>query len=304
MKYINQSKFTLLSKFVIAASSVAIFSPIASAYVTLGFSPIISQTYDNSREQQILVDNQVQIKTHTTIQQQNITRKNRTQVNTSSVSLKAQKIGLSLAIWEPSGNLSQVIARVSIKSKRENDYLKERFVGDYKYKIKQKAKFVKGLKASDRIVVRLYDLQNRFLGYSEFECLSKNTAVNLILSGKPLEYRVLRTVYGIDANQDGAIDARTTTYDYFTQVSKQGVIFLSGSQTFQANQFQVEGLSKVPATSVYPASFTQGEFALVRQSFITVFSSDLPKVLQVTPGSLVQVTQISDNSSYDISQRD
>ncbi|MEH2069570.1 MAG: hypothetical protein V7K47_15640 [Nostoc sp.] len=305
MKYINQSNFTLLSKFVIAASSVAIFLPMASTYATLGFSTIISQIHDNSREQQTLVNNKVEIKSYTTtIQQQNITRKSRTQVNTSSVSLKAQKIGFSLAIWEPSGNLSQVIARISIKSKRENDYFKERFVGDYKYKIKQKAKFVKGLKASDRIVVRLYDLQNRFLGYSEFECLSKNTAVNLILSGKPLEYRVLRTVYGIDANQDGAIDANTTTYDYFTQVSKQGVIFLDGSQTFQANQFQVEGLAKVPATSVYPASFTQGEFALVRQSFINVFSSDLPKVLRVTPGSLVQVTQVSDNSSYDISRRD
>ncbi|MDF5707100.1 MAG: hypothetical protein PUP90_05305 [Nostoc sp. S4] len=297
MKYINQINFALLSKFVLAASSVAIFSPIASAYATSGFFTIVEQIPDNSSKQEILANNKLETTSYTTtIQRQTATKKSRTQLNSSS--------GFSLTIWEPSGNLLEVIARVSVKSKSDNGYFKERFVGDYKYKIKQKAKFVKGLKASDRIVVRLYDLQNRFLGYSEFECLSRNTAVNLILSGKPLEYRVLRTVYGIDANQDGAIDANTTTYDYFTQVSKQGVIFLGGSQTFQANQFQVEGLAKVAATSVYPASFTQGEFALVRQSFINVFSSDLPKVLRVTPGSLVQVTQVSDNSRYDISQRD
>ncbi|MDZ8104548.1 MAG: hypothetical protein RM338_02830 [Nostoc sp. DedQUE12a] len=303
MKKTNHSNFGHLSKFVLATTFVAIFSPIVSAYATLGFSTIVAQIHDNSTEQQILADNEVETSNSTTIERQTLTRESRTQVNTSKVSRKDKKTGFSLAIWEPSGNLSEVIVRVSIKSKQNNNFLKERFLGDYKYKIKQKAKFVKGLKASDRIVVRLYDLQNRFIGYSEFECLSANTAVNLILSGKPLEYRVLRTVYGIDANRDGAIDARTTTYDYFTQVSKQGVIFLGGSQTFQANQFQVEGLSKVPATSVYPASFIQGEFALVRQSFINVFSSDLPKVLRVIPGSLVQVTQVSDNSSYDVSQR-
>ncbi|MEH2265569.1 S-layer homology domain-containing protein, partial [Nostoc sp.] len=144
--------------------------------------------------------------------------------------------------------------------------------------------------------------QNRFIGYSEFECLSANTTVNLILSAKPNEYQVIRTVYGVDADQDGTIDAGKTTYDYFTQVRNQRVIFLSSSQTFQGNQFQVESLSPISASSVYPLSFTQGEFALVRQSFINVFSSDLAEVLQANPGSLVQVTEVSDNSSYDVSQ--
>ncbi|MBW4677849.1 MAG: S-layer homology domain-containing protein [Desmonostoc geniculatum HA4340-LM1] len=303
MKYTNQSNFVHLSKFVLAATSAAMFSPIVSAYAASGFSTIVAQKPDNSTEQQLLADNEVETRSSTTtIQRQTVTTESRTQVNTSSVSVKGQKTGFSLAIWEPSGNLSEVIARVSVKSKHNKNYLKERFLGDYKYKIKQKAKFVKGLKASDRIVVRLYDLQNRFIGYSEFECLSANTAVNLILSAKPTEYQVIRTVYGIDANQDGGIDASTTTYDYFTQVSNQKVNFLSGSQTFQASQFQVESLSKVPATSVYPVSFTQGEFALVRQSSFSVFSSDLAEVLQATPGSLVQITEVSDNSSYDISQ--
>ncbi|MEH2237771.1 S-layer homology domain-containing protein [Nostoc sp.] len=299
----NQSNFAHLSKFVLAATSVAIFSPIASAYAALGFSTIVAQISDNSTGQQLLADKKVETRSHTTtIARQTITTESRTQVNTSSVSGQGKKTGFSLAIWQPAGNFSEVIARISVKSKGGKSYLKERFLGDYKYKINQKAKFVQGLKASDRIVVRLYDIQNRFIGYSEFECLSANTTVNLILSAKPTEYQVVRTVYGVDADQNGTIDTNTTTYDYFTQVSDQGVIFLSSSQTFQGSQFQVQGLSTIAATSVYPVSFTQGEYALVRQSFVNAFSSDLAKVLQATPGSLVQVIEVRDNSSYDISQ--
>lgn len=295
----NQSYFAQMSKFILAATSVAIFSPIASASATSGFSTTVAQISDNSTGQQLLADKKVETRSRTnTIERQTITTESRT----SNVSAKAKKTGFSLAIWEPSGNLSEVIARISVKSKSGKGYLKERFLGDYKYKIKQKAKFAKGLKASDRIVVRLYDVQNRFIGYSEFECLSANTTVNLILSAKPTEYQVVRTVYGVDADQNGTIDAGTTTYDYFTQVSDQRVSFLSSSQTFQGSQFQVEGLSKIAGTSVYPVSFTQGEYALVRQSFVSVFSSDLAEALQATPGSLVQVIEVSDNSSYDISQ--
>ncbi|WP_190234042.1 S-layer homology domain-containing protein [Nostoc sp. 'Peltigera membranacea cyanobiont' 213] len=290
MKYINQSYFAQISKFVLAVTSVAIFSPIASASAALGFPTTVAQISDNSSTgQQLLADKKVERRSHT-------------QVSSSKVSAKGRKTGFSLAIWQPANNFSEVIARISVKSKSDKNYLQERFLGDYKYKIKQKAKFVKGLKASDRIVVRLYDTQNRFIGYTEFECLSANTTVNLILSAKPNEYQVVRTVYGVDADQDGSIDAGKTTYDYFTQVRNQRVIFLSSSQTFQGNQFQVESLSPISASSVYPLSFTQGEFALVRQSFLNVFSSDLAEVLQANPGSLVQVTEVSDNSSYDISQ--
>ncbi|MBL1200722.1 MAG: S-layer homology domain-containing protein [Nostoc sp. GBBB01] len=303
MKNTNHGNFGHLRKFVLAATSVAIFSPIVSAYATSGFSTIVAQIPNNSTEQQILAHNELETSSSsTTIQQQTVTKQSRTPVNNSRVAVKGKKTGFSLAIWEPSGHLSEVIARVSIKSKQNNSFLKERFLGDYKYKIQQKAKFVNGLKASDRIVVRLYDVQNRFIGYSEFECLSANTAVNLILSAKPAEYRVIRTVYGIDANRDGVIDAGTTTYDYFTQISNQRVTFLSGSQTFQANHFQVQGLSPVKANSVYPVSFTQGEFALVRQSSFTIFNFELARALQAIPGSLVQVTEVSDNSSYNVSQ--
>jgi len=185
---------------------------------------------------------------------------------------------------QPSGGISEVITRISVKAKRGQGYVKERFLGDYKYKIKHKAKFIKGLKAGDRIVVRLYDLQNRFIGYSEFECLSGNTIVNLILPANAAEYKVIPTVYGLDTNLDGRIDSGATTYDYFTQVNGQRVTFLSSSvlREIKFSQFQVQGLPAVAASSVYPTSFTKGEFSLIDRS-ISINSTDLAPALQASP---------------------
>lgn len=237
-------------------------------------------------------------------QQQTVTTYNTTQV--SNTSAKGKHKGFSLAILQPSGNLSEVVARVSLKGKRNKGYLQERFLGDYKYKVKQKgkkAKFVKGIKPGDRIVVRLYDLQNRFLGYSEFECLSEHTVVNLILPTNPIQTQIVRTVYGASTKQEGMIDAGTTTYDYFTQVSNQRVSFLNSSRAINVSQFQVQGLSAVSTNSVYPTSFKTGEFALLSQSF-NVFSPGLPPVLKAGPGRLVQLIAVKEDSSsiYDVSQ--
>ncbi|BBD62001.1 S-layer domain-containing protein [Nostoc sp. HK-01] len=226
-----------------------------------------------------------------------------TEVSAASTAVKAKKTGFSLAILQASGDFPEVIARISVKSKRHKDFLKERFLGDYKYKLKHKAKFVKGIKAGDRVVVRLYDTQNRFIGYSEFECLSAFSSVNLVLSANPSEYQVVRTVYGVDADEDGTIDSGTSTYDYFTQVSDQRVTFLSSSQTVNVSQFEAEGLSSVATNSVYSSSFTSGKFALARQT-INTFSYNLAEALKAEPGRLVELNEVSDDdsSSYDIGQ--
>ncbi|MBW4559780.1 MAG: S-layer homology domain-containing protein [Mojavia pulchra JT2-VF2] len=304
MKYINQSYLACLSKGVVAAAFVAIFSPTAYAYTASGSSTNVAPT---SNSQQLLANestrNEVETISRTTIKRQTVTTERRNQLSTSSRSVKSKTTSFNLAIWQQAGNFSEVITRISVKSKRGKGYLKERFLGDYKYKIKQKAKFAKGLKEGDRVVVRLYDTQNRFIGYSEFECLAANTTVNLILSANPTEYQVVRTVYGVDANSDGMIDAGTTSYDYFTQVSNQRVSFLSSSRTINFSQFQVQGLSVVSSNSVYPSSFTQGEFAVVRQS-ISAFSSSLASALKATPGQLVELIEVSDDGSsvYNVSQ--
>ncbi|WP_238361029.1 S-layer homology domain-containing protein [Iningainema tapete] len=236
-----------------------------------------------------------QVTSRTTVQRQVMTVQRTTQARASAVAYDSKKPGFTLAILQPSGNFTEVIARVSVKAKRGKGYFKERFLGDYKYKIKHKAKFVKGLKAGDRIVVRLFDPQNRFIGYSEFDCLTANTAVNLILSANPTQYQVVRTVYGVDADFDGKIDAGTTTYDYFTQVSGQRVSFFSNSRQIRASQFQVQGLSTITATSVYPASFTKES--------ISAFSSSLAPALKAAPGKLVPLNQNDDsNSTYDITE--
>ncbi|BAZ53316.1 S-layer domain-containing protein [Nostoc sp. NIES-4103] len=407
MKYINSSFLAHLSKVVCAATSVAIFSPIVSAYAVSDFSTTSKQTLGDSTSQhlianeinseinrlpeavkeavlqdisqrtgseisdlrilkakqqtwangclglkadefcsqavvrgwQVVVANQQQIwvyrtdesgtmakldegstqamtatvmrretairqtSSRTTIARQTVVAQRSTQLTAARTSVKAKTTGFNLAIWQPAGNFTDVIARVSLKAKRNKGYLKERFLGDYKYKIKHKAKFVKGLKAGDRVVVRLYDTQNRFIGYSEFECMTANTAVNLILSANPTEYQVVRTVYGIDADNDGAIDSDTTTYDYFTQVNDQQVTFLSSSQTINVSQFQAEGLSTIATNSLYPTSFQTGKYALMRQT-MSIFSYNLAEALKTEPGRLVQLIEVGDDESsiYNVSQ--
>lgn len=306
----NPNFLSVWGKVFLAAISVAMFSPVCSAFAESNVSNA-GLNLSNSTGQQLLADNDKkdddddkkpgEINRRSTIRRQTEIRERRTLINTSSTSVKSKTKGFTLAIWQPAGNFSEVIARVSLKKKHSKGYLAERFLGDYKYKIKQKTKFVKGFKAGDRIVVRLYDLENRFIGYSEFECLPTYTTVNLILSEKPTEYQVVRTVYGVDADEDGTIDTGTTSYDYFTQVSNQRVSFLSSSQSINVTQFQAAGYSEVAKTSVYPVSFTQGAFSLVRQT-ISAFSSSLGEAFKATPGSLVQLTEVSDNSSYELSQ--
>jgi S-layer homology domain len=286
MKHKKSSSLAHLNKVMIAATSVAMFSPIFSASASPQLSTTVAQTPVNSTNQQLLADDFAA-----------------GEVSATSTAAKAKKTGFSLAILQPSGDFSEVIARVSLKSKRHKGYLKERFLGDYKYKVKHKAKFVKGIKAGDRVVIRLYDTQNRFIGYSEFDCLQSYSSVNLILSANPSEYQVVRTVYGVDADEDGSIDSGTSTYDYFTQVSDQRVTFLSSSQTVNVSQFQTESFSSVATNSVYPASFTSGKFALVRQT-ISSFSYNLAEALKAEPGRLVELNEVSDDdsSTYDIGQ--
>ena len=205
----------------------------------------------------------------------------------------------SLAIRQPSGTLSEVIARVSLKAKRNDGYAPERFIGDYRYRLNQRATFRRGMNAGDRIVVRLYDFQNRLIGYSEFEVLLANAAVNLILGNRPTATRVVRTVYGIDINADGLIDPGTTTYDYFTQINgtnpgAEQVLFLANLQDINLTWFQVAGLPVPPQTSVYPGTLSSGASV--------VFGSDLPVTLTAIPGreSRVINVEVGNGSVYDV----
>ena len=271
------------SKMLVTAVSVVVLSPVSSALAVLRISSPVTSKFSNSPQTQLLVG-------------QSDGKAIDTPDNTS-FSLE-KKSAFTLYIWQPGGTIKEVIARISIKSKYGNKYRQERFLGDYKYKIKQKAKFVKGFKLGDRIVIRLYDTNNRFIGYSEFVCLPENTAVNLILSANPTEDKVVRTFYGFDTNNDSIVD-NNNAYDYFTEVNNQKVTFLNSSEKLNIVQYQAAGFAKVATTGIYPTSFSEGDFAVVGKS-LNAFDSTLAKALTASPGSLVKLTPITANSSFEL----
>jgi hypothetical protein len=271
------------SKLLVTAVSVVVLSPVSSALAVLRISSPVTSKFSNSPQTQLLVG-------------QSDGKAIDTPDNTS-FSLE-KKSAFTLYIWQPGGTIKEVIARISIKSKYGNKYRQERFLGDYKYKIKQKAKFVKGFKLGDRIVIRLYDTNNRFIGYSEFVCLPENTAVNLILSANPTKDKVVRTFYGFDTNNDSIVD-NNNAYDYFTEVNNQKVTFLNSSEKLNIVQYQAAGFAKVATTGIYPTSFSEGDFAVVGKS-LNAFDSTLAKALTASPGSLVKLTPITANSSFEL----
>ncbi|TAF07727.1 MAG: S-layer homology domain-containing protein [Nostocales cyanobacterium] len=224
------------------------------------------------------------------------------QETVTTATVKREKSGFSLYIWQPGGKLSEVIARISLRGKHGDKYYQERFLGDFKYKIKQKAKFVNGFKLGDRIVVRLYDPKNRLMGYTEFACLPGHTAVNLILPTDVTASQIVRVFYGTDNNEDSIVDRDSpSTYDYFTELSNQKATFLTSSENINITQYQAAGFANVASTGVYPLSFSEGEFALVGKS-INVFDPNSAKALTATPGSLVPFTQLGNNATYQLSQ--
>lgn len=280
------SRLTNSRKVLIASVSLITLSPIHSSWAASQLSAVSVTIPSTINDQQLLA--------------QETTQEEETSTPTASV--RREKSGFSLYIWQPGGTISEVIARISIKAKYGEKYHKERFLGDYKYKIKQKAKFVNGFKLGDRIVVRLYDTKNRFIGYTEFACLPDHTAVNLILSAKPSENPVVRVFYGVDNNEDGIVDRDAAiNYDYFTELKNQKVTFLTSSENIDITPYQAAGFANVAKTSVYPATFSEGEFALAGKT-IPVYDPKLAPALTSIPGSLVQLTQLSNNATYQLNE--
>lgn len=223
-----------------------------------------------------------------------------------------EKSQFSLAIAQKSATLSNVIARVSLKARNGQSFQQEQFIGDFRYKLKgkkQKAKFIKGLYAGDRVVVRLFTTENQLIGYSEFELLQYNTAVTLVLPDRPLEYRIVRTVYGVDRDDDFVIDRNVQVYDYFTQINQTQVFqesrvtFLSALQTVSLGLFDLPGLPAPRSNCTYPTSFISGNYTLINQ-VVQVFNTRLTPTLVTFPGQLVQVVNVntSSQSTYEVNQ--
>lgn len=212
----------------------------------------------------------------------------------------------SLALLQSQVTYPEVIARLSVKSRTRRGYREERLLGDFRYRMNQRAQFVRGLRRGDRVVVRLYTLQNQFIGYSEFELLSDFTAVSLVLPSQRSDVRIVRTVYGIDGDRNGSIDQGATVYDYFTRISgsryeESRVTFLPSTQGLDTRLFAVRGLPNPPVTCTYTNSFQTGDFSLVSRT-ISVFRSALAPALISYPGSSFSVVNVSTTTVYEVAQ--
>lgn len=212
----------------------------------------------------------------------------------------------SLAVLQSQPRLSQVVARLSLKSKRSKGFLEERFIGDYRFAINQRATFIRGLNAGDRLIVRLFDLNNRPLGYSEVQLLKDFSTISLILPSDPALYGTLRTVSGIDSQRIGRIDNNVKVYDYFTQIQTTTVFtetvarFLTSSQGIPLGLFNVAGLPQATNQFTYTNAFVRGEQTLINRT-ISLFTRDMPPVMQVLPGRLSSLVAIDNSqSTFDV----
>lgn len=224
--------------------------------------------------------------------------------------LKPHRGHFNLAILQNNPTLSNVIARVSLASRRSNGFLPERFVGDFLYPINDTARFIRGLNPGDRVAVRLFDSNNaQFIGYSEFELLDDNALVNLILPDRAQDLGVVRTVFGIDSDQNGAIDRFEPIFDYFTRVKYPAgnefaateAYFLNDSETIDFRAYNPKGLPYPARNPAYTRSFVTGDYIKINRT-LSAFPSDLEELLLASPTQKVKPVAIAldGTSVYDV----
>ncbi len=225
---------------------------------------------------------------------------------------QTQSSSFNLAIAQATKKSKQVVARVSLKERQQRGFSAERFLGDFRYKLhqkKQQINFINGVKTGDRVVVRLFDKKGEFIGYSEFEVQAKNSLVTLVMGDQNESFGVVRTVHGIDADFDNRMDARSLTYDYFTQVTKTQswqsaqVAFFKSAQGINLSDFTIADLPRPERNCRLPNTLSQGQFSLLNQVF-SAFGRNLASIMTAMPGQLVQVVDVSTVSiaTYEVSQ--
>ena len=232
--------------------------------------------------------------------------------NYTNSSNQKEHRGFHLTIAQKSRSNQKVTARVSLKSRISQGYQAERLIGDFKYKLKDlsKAQFMKGMKAGDRVVVRLFSENNEFIGYSEFELLAQQTAVTLVLGDRASEFGVVRTIYGADSDEDFRMDNGSVVYDYFTRVTRTSrytnsqVTFLRQAQSIDLQSFNIAGYPRPQSNCIHPSSFSTGAFTLVSQVF-SVFNSSLTRSMSALPGTLILTINVSSRTTsiYEVSQQ-
>jgi len=207
-----------------------------------------------------------------------------------------------LTIKQDKPQLKEVIARISWQRKQRNIYLPERFVGDFVFPINQKAQFIRGISPFDRLSVRLFDRQNRFLGYTEFEGLDDNASVSIVLPDDPKLYGTIRTVVGEDSDRDGRIDSDALTYDFISQtkttepMEKIEVIFPKDLEEINRSSFAIGNLPSPGTTPEFPDGFYETLFSPIDRSTFP-FRQGLEMRLLAMPGQLNPLVPVKNDGT-------
>lgn len=209
--------------------------------------------------------------------------------------LNPNRGNFSLNIRQKRPLLSQVIVRLSLQVKRGESFLPEQLIGNFSFPINQSAGFGRGLNPEDRIIARIYDLQNRFLGYTILELLDENALVNIILPDVEQAYGKLRTVVASDRDRNNQIDSDGEIFDYYTNVSSERgtkekieVNFIEDAQVLNLDFFNIPKLPEAPSKSTFPDSFSEDLFAIAtRPNF--PFLTTLPTNLTDVPSRIIPV---------------
>ncbi|MEB3210164.1 MAG: hypothetical protein VKL39_02360 [Leptolyngbyaceae bacterium] len=212
-----------------------------------------------------------------------------------------------LRIVQNAPSQDAVIARLSVQQRINDRFLSEQFIGDFQVNLDQSIQLVDGLTPGDRLVVRLFDLDQQLIGYSILEVQAQATDMVLVMSGDRTS-GVVRTVYGRDVNQDQTLETREIRYDYFTEISQVSrsyqrteVQFLETTTTVSAQRFTVAGLPDPPTNCVYPASFRTGSADLVNRR-LSVIQSGIAELFATAPQTLAQTVIVSATSIIQVYQ--
>jgi len=209
--------------------------------------------------------------------------------------LSQNRGNFSLSIRQKRPLLSQVTVRLSLQTKRGESFLSERLIGNFGFLINQIVNFGRGLNPEDRIVIRIYDSQNRFLGYTVLELLDDNALVNIILPDVEQAYGKLRTIVATDRDRNNQIDSDGEIFDYYTNVSSERgtkekieVNFIEDAQVLNLDFFNIPKLPEAPSKSTFPDSFSEDLFAIAtRPNF--PFLTTLPTNLTDVPSRIIPV---------------
>lgn len=218
--------------------------------------------------------------------------------------LNANRGNFILSIKQNRPLVKEVIARISWQRRRNDVYLPERFVGDFVFPINQKAQFVSGIEPFHRISVRLFDRDNRFLGYTEFEGLDDNAAVTVILPDDPQFYGKVRTVLGEDSDRNGVIDGDALTYDFISLVKnptqplreKIEVIFPQRLEDINRSVLVAEPIPAIGDTPEFPDGFYEPLFSPLNRSTFP-FRPGLEAPLLTVPAKVYPLVPVKPDGS-------